>query len=55
MVLMGNRGAKQGHNAVTQYLIYRAFKTMHRLHHAVQGGIEELLCGFRVEVLDQLS
>jgi hypothetical protein len=32
-----------------------AFKAMHRLHHALNGGIEELLCGFRVEVPDDLS
>jgi hypothetical protein len=55
VVFMGQRRSKQCHNPVPQDLIHRAFKAMHRLHHDVNGGIEELLGRFRVEVLDQLG
>ena len=42
MILMGQRGAKQGHNAVAQHLIDRALIAVDGVHHAVQGRIEQL-------------
>ena len=55
VVFMGNGGAKQGHNAVAQHLVHRALVAVHRVHHAVNGRVEELLGGFGVEVLDELG
>jgi hypothetical protein len=52
MVFVGNGSPKEGHDAVAQHLVHRAFKAMHRLHHAMNGGIEELLRSFWVEVPD---
>jgi hypothetical protein len=43
------------HDAVTQHLVHRALETVHRVHHALQGRIEEFLGSFRVEVADQLG
>src|SRR5262249_10400710 len=55
VILMGNGGTKQGHNAVAQYLVDGALEAVYRLHHAVEGWVEELLGGFRVEALDELG
>jgi hypothetical protein len=46
---------KQGHDAIAQHLVHRALIAVHGIHHAVNGRIQELLGGFRVEVLDQLG
>ena len=54
VVFVGNGGAKQGHDAVAQHLVHRALEAVHGVHHAVDGWIEELLGGFRVEVADEL-
>ena len=54
MVLVGNGGAKQGHNAIAEHLIHRALEAMHRLHHAL-GGVEELLGGFGIEAPDEFG
>jgi hypothetical protein len=40
MVFVGNRGAKQCHDAVTQHLIHGALVPMHGRHHGVQGRVE---------------
>ena len=50
VVLMGQRRPEEGHDAVAQHLVHRALEAVHGVHHSVQGGIEELLGGFRVEV-----
>jgi hypothetical protein len=55
MVLMGQGRAKEGHEAITQNLVHRALIAVHSVHHGVQDGVEELLCGFRVEVANQLG
>ena len=55
VVLMGQRRPEEGHDAVAQHLIHRALEAVYGVHHAMQGGIEELLGGFRVEVLNQLG
>jgi hypothetical protein len=52
---MGNGGTKQRHNAVAQYLIHRALEAVHRVHHALQGRVEELLRGFGIEAPDEFS
>ena len=54
MVLVGQGRAKQGHDAIAQDLVHRAFKPVHGIHHALQGRIEELLGCFGVEIADQL-
>ena len=53
MVLMGNGGAKQGHNAVAQHLVHRALIAVHRVHHQMQGRVQELPGSFWVESLDE--
>jgi hypothetical protein len=53
VVLVGNRGAKERHNAVAQHLVHGAFVAVHCVHHGVQGGIQKLLGGFGVEVADE--
>jgi hypothetical protein len=55
VILVGNRRAKQGQDAIAQPLVHDAFKTVHGVHHALQGQIEELLGGFWVEVAAQLG
>ena len=55
VVFMRNGGAKQGHNAVAQHLVHGTFIAVYRVHHNVNGGIEELLGGFRVEVFDEFG
>ena len=37
MVLMGDRRAKQGHNAVAQHLVDGALEAVHGLHHVDAG------------------
>ena len=55
VVLVGDRGAKQGHNAIAQHLVHRALEAVHRVHHVVQSRVEELLGGFGVETANQLG
>ena len=52
---MGNGGTEEGHNAIAQHLVDGAFIAVHGVHHNVDGGIEQLLSGFRVEVFDQFG
>ena len=53
VVFVGNRGAEQGHNAITERLVDGALEAVHRVHHGVDSGIEEVLGGFRVEDPDE--
>ena len=55
VIFMGNGGTKQGHKAVAEHLVHRALEAVHGVHHAVDGRVEELLGGFRVEALDKLG
>ena len=41
MIFMGNRRAKEGKDAVASGLHDVAFVAMDRLHHELQGGIDE--------------
>ena len=42
MILMRQRRAKEGHNAVAHHLIHRAFVVVHGLHHASEYRVKEL-------------
>jgi hypothetical protein len=53
MVLMRQRRAKQGHDAVAEHLVHRAFKAMYGVHHNVDSWVEKLLGRFRIEALDE--
>jgi hypothetical protein len=53
VILVANGGTEERHDAVAQHLVHRALIAVHRVHHVVQSGIEELLGGFGVKVLDQ--
>ena len=55
VILMGDGRAKQGHDAIAQHLVHRALEAVHGVHHAAQGGVQELLGGFRVEIPDQFG
>ena len=55
VILMGNRGAKEGHDAVAQHLVHSTFVPVDRVHHGVQGGLQELLDGFGVEAADEFQ
>jgi hypothetical protein len=55
VILMGNRGSKEGHNPVTQYLVHGALIAVHRIHHGMQGGVQELLGGFRIKATDEFQ
>ena len=53
MVFVGDRGAKQGHDAIAQHLVDGALEAMHGVHHDVQGWVQEPPSLFRVKTLDQ--
>ena len=53
VVFVGNGSTEQGHNAITKHLVDGALEAVHGVHHVVDGGIEELLGGFRVEAADE--
>ena len=53
VILVGNGGAKQDHNAIAEHLIHRALKAVHSLHHQAEGGVQELLGGFGIQALDE--
>jgi hypothetical protein len=54
MILMGDRGAEQGHNAVAHDLIDRPLVPVDRLHHALEHRVEDLAGLLRVTVSEQL-
>jgi hypothetical protein len=51
---MGDRGSKQGHNAIAHDLVHGPFVTVHRRHHALQHRVEELASLLGVAVGQQL-
>jgi len=55
VILVGQRGAKEGHDAVAQHLVHGPCVPVYRVHHGVQGGIQELLGGFGVEAADEFQ
>jgi hypothetical protein len=54
VVLVGERGAKECHDAIAHDLVDGAFVAMYRRHHALQHGIEELPGLFGITVGEQL-
>ena len=55
MIFVGNRGAKQCHDAIAEHLIHRALEAVHSVHHEMDGGVEELLGGFGIEPPDEFG
>jgi hypothetical protein len=55
VVFMSHRSAEEGHDAVAQDLVHRALKAVHRVHHVLEGGIEEGLGRLWIKVADQLG
>ena len=54
MILVGERRAKQRHDAVAHHLVHRALVAVHGLHHALEHGVEELARLLGVAVGEQL-
>ena len=54
VIFVGNRGAKEGHDAIAEHLVHRALEAVHGVHHAVEGGVQQLLGGFWIEAADEL-
>ena len=55
VVLMGQRGAEQRHNAVSVHPVHRAAEAMDGLRHGLQGRIETQQRLFRIEAVDDLG
>jgi hypothetical protein len=54
VVLVGERGAEQGHDAVAHHLVHRPLVAVDGLHHQLEHGIEDLAGLLRVAVRQQL-
>jgi len=54
MILMGDRGAEEGHNSVAHNPVHGAFVVVDRLNHAFEHRVEELLRGLGVALSKQL-
>ncbi len=54
VILMGEGGAEERHDAVALDAAHRAFVAMHRIDHRLEAGIEALERLLGVELLDQL-
>jgi hypothetical protein len=54
VIFVGQRRPEQRHNAVAQHLVHRPLIAVYRLHHGVQGRVQDGPGLFRVEVADQL-
>jgi hypothetical protein len=55
VILVGNRGAKERHNAVALHLVHGAFIAVYCIYHGLQGGIQELLSDFRIKTADEIQ
>jgi hypothetical protein len=53
VVFVGDGGTEQGHNAIAKHLVDSALEAVHGVHHVVDGGVEELLGGFRIKTTDE--
>ena len=42
MIFMSQGRPEQGHNAIPHHLVHGPFIAMHRLHQALQDGVEQL-------------
>ena len=54
MIVMRDRRAKQGHNAITHDLVHGPFIAVHGRHHVLEHRVEELARLLRVAVGQQL-
>jgi hypothetical protein len=54
MIFVGNRRAKQGHDAVAHDLVDGALIAVHGRHHMLQHRVEELASFFGIAVGEQL-
>jgi hypothetical protein len=54
VVLVGERGAEEGHDAVTHDLVDGAFVMVDGLHHAFQDGVEQMARLLGIAVGEQL-
>ena len=54
VVFMRQWGPEQRHDPVPEYLVHGAFVAVDRVHHGMQGGIEQLLSRLRIEISYQL-
>ena len=55
VVLVRERGAEERHDAVAHDLVDGALVAVHRLHHALEDGVQELARLLRVAVGEQLD
>ncbi len=55
VILVSQRRAEQRHDAIAHDLVDGALVTVHRLHHAVEDGVQQLARLFRVAVGEQLE
>jgi len=53
VIFVGNRRTKEGEDAVTGGLDDVAFVAMHRLHHQVEGRVNNVASLFRIKVFHQ--
>jgi len=54
MVLVGNRGAEQRHDAIAHDLVHRALEAVHSVHHPVEHNVEDLAGLLRIAISEQL-
>ena len=54
MILVGDRGAEQGHDSIAHNPVHGALVAVDRLNHAFEHGVEELLRVLRVAISKQL-
>ena len=54
MVLVGDRSAEEGHDAVAHDLVHGAFKAVDRVHHSLEHGVEDPAGHFWVAVGEEL-
>jgi hypothetical protein len=55
VILVGNGCSKQRHNTIAEHLVHGTLIAMHGVHHAVEGGVQELLGSFRIKAADELG
>jgi hypothetical protein len=54
VILVGQRGAEEGHDAVAHHLVHGALVAVDGLHHPLQDRVEELPRFFGVTVGEKL-
>src|SRR4030095_15782914 len=54
VILVGQRGAEEGHDAVAHHLVHGALVAVDGLHHQLENGIQELVRLLRIAVGEKL-